>query len=93
MTETYRSGCAGGAIRGHAAALRVADRLYLAAAPTFAIMALLTCVLGVEIAPGVAMRARSKHASHIDPPATILRHHAEGALIPTAERTLDPARM
>jgi hypothetical protein len=49
MTETYPSGCAGGAIRpesGHAAALRVADWLYLAAAPTFAIMALLTGVLG-----------------------------------------------
>jgi hypothetical protein len=30
----------------HAAALRTADWLHLAAAPTFAIMALLTCVLG-----------------------------------------------
>jgi hypothetical protein len=31
---------------GNAAAIGVADFLYLAAAPTFAIMALLTCVLG-----------------------------------------------
>jgi hypothetical protein len=45
MSEAYPSGCAGGAIRsesGHAAALRAADWLYLAAAPTFAIMALFT---------------------------------------------------
>src|ERR1700737_1277496 len=44
MSETYPSGCAGGAIRaesGHVAALRAVDWLYLAAAPTFAIMALL----------------------------------------------------
>ena len=49
MRETYRNGCAGGAIRtesGHAAALRASDWLCLAAAPTFAIMALLTGVLG-----------------------------------------------
>src|SRR5215468_9527609 len=49
MREAYPSGCAGSAIRaasGHAAALRAADRLCLAAAPTFAIMALLTGVLG-----------------------------------------------
>jgi hypothetical protein len=49
MSEAYPSGCAGGAIRsegGTAAALGAADRLHLAAAPTFAIMALLTAVLG-----------------------------------------------
>jgi hypothetical protein len=49
MSETYPSGCAGGAIRaesGHVAALRAVDWLYLAAAPTFAIMALLTGALG-----------------------------------------------
>ena len=49
MSEAYLSGCAGGAIRsesGHATALRAADWLRLAAAPTFAIMALLTAVLG-----------------------------------------------
>jgi phosphoglycerate dehydrogenase-like enzyme len=37
MSETYPSGCAGGAIRaesGHVAALRAVDWLYLAAAPT-----------------------------------------------------------
>ena len=49
MSEAYLSGCAGGAIRsesGHTGALRAADWLRLAAAPTFAIMALLTAVLG-----------------------------------------------
>jgi hypothetical protein len=49
MSETYPSGCAGGAIRaesGYVAALRAVDWLYLAAAPTFAIMALLTGALG-----------------------------------------------
>mgnify|MGYP003585762409 CR=1 FL=1 len=49
MSEAYPSECAGGAIgseRGHAAALRAADWLCLAAAPSFAIMALLTGVLG-----------------------------------------------
>jgi hypothetical protein len=49
MSEAYRSGCAGGAIRSeswHAGALRAADWLGLAAAPTFAIMTLLTAVLG-----------------------------------------------
>ena len=42
--------CSGGfddkALRRSAAALRSSDRLYLAAAPTFAMMALLTAVLG-----------------------------------------------
>jgi hypothetical protein len=49
MSETYPSGCARGANRfesGHAAALPTADWLCLAAAPTFAFMALLTGVLG-----------------------------------------------
>ena len=49
MSEAYPSGCAGCAIRsesGHSDALRAADWLCLAAAPTFAIMALLTGVLG-----------------------------------------------
>ena len=49
MSETYPSGCAGGAIRpesGHAGALRAVDWLYLAAAPTFAIMALFTAAHG-----------------------------------------------
>ena len=49
MSEAYTGGCAGGAIRsdsGNAAALGAADWLCLAAAPTFAIMALLTGVLG-----------------------------------------------
>jgi hypothetical protein len=42
--------CSGGfddkALRRSAAALRSSNRLYLAAAPTFAVMALLTAVLG-----------------------------------------------
>jgi hypothetical protein len=36
-------------------------------------------------------RANAKRASHIDPTTVILRYRAEGA--PTAERTMDPARM
>jgi hypothetical protein len=49
MSETHIGGRGPGAIRredGNAAALGAADFLYLAAAPTFAIMALLTSVLG-----------------------------------------------
>lgn len=49
MSETHTGGRARGAIRhesGNAAALGAADWLCLAAAPTFAIMALLTGVLG-----------------------------------------------
>ena len=49
MTEVHTDGRGSGAIRcenGHAAATGAADWLYLAAGPTFAIMALLTGVLG-----------------------------------------------
>jgi hypothetical protein len=49
MSEDYSGGSASGAIRhesGHAPALGAADWLRLAAAPTFAIMALLTGVGG-----------------------------------------------
>jgi hypothetical protein len=49
MSETHRSGCASGAIpreNGNPVALGAAGWLSLAAAPTFAIMALLTVVLG-----------------------------------------------
>ena len=49
MSKARSGGSAGGAIRhegGHAPALGAADWLSLAAAPTFAIMALLTSVLG-----------------------------------------------
>jgi hypothetical protein len=49
MSETHIGGRGSGAIRrenGNAAAMGAADFLYLAAAPTFAIMALLTGVLG-----------------------------------------------
>ena len=49
MSKAYPSGCAGGAIRsesGHAALLDATDWLYLAAAPTFAVMALLIGVVG-----------------------------------------------
>ena len=49
MNEAYPSGCAGAAIRSeirHAVALCAADWLGLAAAPIFAMMALLTVVVG-----------------------------------------------
>src|SRR6266849_10189237 len=49
MSEAYSGGSASGAIRhesGQVHALGAADRLCLAAAPTFAIMALLTSVFG-----------------------------------------------
>jgi hypothetical protein len=49
MSDAYPSGYASGIIRsecGRAATLRTADWLCLAAAPTFAIMALLTSILG-----------------------------------------------
>ena len=47
---------------------------------------------GGEIALGLAMLERAKRASHIESTSVTLRHHAEG-MFPTAERTLDPARM
>ena len=43
-----RSGRDGGAVRRGSAALRAADGLALAASPTFAIMAMLTIVLGQD---------------------------------------------
>ena len=49
MSEIHRGGCASGAIpgaNGGAAALGAAGWLSLSAAPTFAIMALLTGILG-----------------------------------------------
>jgi len=49
MRETHIDGLGSGAVRledGNAAATGAADFLYLAAAPTFAIMALLTGILG-----------------------------------------------
>jgi hypothetical protein len=49
VSQAYPGGCAGGAIRseiGDAAARRATDWLCRGAAPTFAIMALLTGVLG-----------------------------------------------
>jgi hypothetical protein len=46
MSHACSGGSGGGARRRNAAAHRVANGLYLAAAPTFAMMALLTGVLG-----------------------------------------------
>lgn len=49
MNRTHPAGCAAGAIHSESrypAARSLSDWLYLAAAPTFAIMALLTGVLG-----------------------------------------------
>ena len=51
MSETHRGGCASGGIGqegGDAPALGAAGWLGLAAAPTFAIMALLTALLGSD---------------------------------------------
>ena len=64
MSETYPGGCAGGAIRSeseHAATLRAADWLGLAAAPTFAMMALLTGIAGGQ--PDILCSA----AAHMSP--------------------------
>ena len=44
-----------------------------------------------EIVPGFAMPARAKRASHIDPPTSPAP--SCGGHAPTAERTVDPARM
>jgi len=46
MSQACSGGSDGGATRRNAAALRAADGLALAAAPTFAIMALLTAMVG-----------------------------------------------
>ena len=46
MSQAGSGGSDGGAIHRNAAALGAADRLALAASPTFAVMALLTGVLG-----------------------------------------------
>jgi len=49
MSRAYSGGCGGGALRsasGHTAVFGAADWLCLAAAPTFAVMALLTGVPG-----------------------------------------------
>ena len=57
MSETHTGGRGAGAIHcenGNVAAIGAADFLYLAAAPTFAIMALLTVVLGGSLPNGSA---------------------------------------
>jgi hypothetical protein len=46
MIHAHHGGCGSGATRRNAAALGAADWLHLAAAPTFAAMALLTGVFG-----------------------------------------------
>ena len=63
MSEAHAGGCASGAIRhesGDAAALGAADWLCLAAAPTFAVMALLT---GVPSGGPPDMLCSAAHAS------------------------------
>ncbi len=63
MSEAYTGGCASGATRsksGNAAALGAADWLHLAAAPTFAIMALLT---GIHDGGAADMLCSAAHAS------------------------------
>ena len=67
MSEIHRSGCASGAIpreTGDAVAVGAAGWLSLAAAPTFAIMALLTAVLGGG-APDMLCSAM-QHGSPLD---------------------------
>ena len=64
MSEAYMGGCTFGAIRdeqGNAGALGAADWLGLAAAPTFAIMALLTGVFGGS--PPNLLCSAAQHAS------------------------------
>jgi hypothetical protein len=67
MSEAH---CSGGAIRHesrNAAAPGAADRLYLAAAPTFAVMALLTGVLGGSPADALCLSAHASLLSGMVP--------------------------
>src|SRR6202795_2634148 len=57
MIAPQRETAGGSARSGNAAALGAADWLCLAAAPTFAIMALLTAVLGGDMLCSVAQNA------------------------------------
>jgi len=79
--------CAGS---GNAAALAAADWLHLAAAPTFALMALLTAVLGGG-APDVALldRARRVTAERNGPDVLADERLPFGAL---AEADLNPTK-
>jgi hypothetical protein len=72
MSAVHPSGCAGGAIRsesGYATAFGAADWLYLAAAPMFATMALLTGVFGGG-QPDI-LCAATEHASALSGMATM----------------------
>ena len=65
MGDAYTDACAGGAARsgdGSGAAIGAARWLFLAAAPTFAIMALLNAVLSGESRPE-ALCGAGQHAS------------------------------
>jgi hypothetical protein len=66
VSEAYPTGCAGGAIhseRGQAATRHAADWLCLAAAPTFAIMALLTSIL--DAGPLDMLCSAAEHTSRL----------------------------
>jgi hypothetical protein len=67
MSETYSAGPAGRSTRRGAATVRVAEWLSLAAAPTFAIMALQSAVLG---GPG-EMLCSAAHSSPLTGMATM----------------------
>ena len=70
MSETDIGGRGSGAIRrenGNVAAIGAADFLYLAAAPTFAIMALLTGILGGQSPDPLCLMASASLLSGMVP--------------------------
>ena len=70
MSETHYGSRGFGAVdceSGRAAMIGAADFLYLAAAPTFAIMALLTCILGGGSADALCSMAGSSPLTGMAP--------------------------
>jgi len=68
MSHGCSGGSEGGAIRRNGVAVRVADALALAASPTFAMMALLTAVIG---GGSSGMLGMTTHASRVSGMATM----------------------
>jgi len=68
MSHGCSGGSEGGAIRRNGVAVRVADALALAASPTFAMMALLTAVMG---GGSSGMLGMTTHASRVSCMATM----------------------
>jgi hypothetical protein len=82
MSQTCSGGSDVGATRRNGAALRVADVLALAASPTFALMALLTSVMGGDT---MAMaHASSMSVFHGGAWLRLTRHQLTGA--PSVDR-------